>query len=208
MLFKLMPREEKFFVMFEEAMTIITRGAGKFLDMITKFDRLSARSNEIHFEEHACDEVIERILKTLDRSFITPIDREDIHTLATLLDDIMDNLEETAHRFQAMRIDQPTPEAIALARIIQESCLHLEHAIRLCPNMKNASKIQHHLLEIGRLENEADNIYRDAESALFASPPDLLFLIKWRDLYRLAGRDRGLCKAATHIISQIVIKGS
>ena len=75
-------------------------------------------------EERACDEVVGRIIKALDRSFITPFDREDIHTLASKLDDVMDNMEETAHRFEVFHIDKPTPQAVALARMVQECCLH------------------------------------------------------------------------------------
>ena len=206
--FSLMPREEKFFDMFEETAAIITRAAGKFLDMLIEFDRLEARSNEIRFEENAADEVVGRIIQSLDTSFITPIDREDIHTLAASLDDVLDNMEETAHRFEVVRIDKPTPEAIAMARIIQECCLHLEQAIRLCRNMKNACTVQNHLKEIGRLENEADKIYRDADSDLFANPSDLLMLIKWRELYSWLEETVDACKATSQIISEIVIKGS
>src|SRR5437867_1510798 len=159
MRFSLIPREEKFYDMFEEAAGIITRAAGKFLDMISAFDRLSARSNEIKFEEHACDEVIGRIIKALDTSFITPFDREDIHTLATSLDDILDNMEETAHRFVVFRIDRPTPETISLAQIIQECCIHIEHAVRHCRNIRHPEAVHNHLREITRLENEADKIY-------------------------------------------------
>ena len=79
-------------------------------------------------DEADCDEVIGQIIKALDQTFITPFDREDIHTLATALDDIMDNMEETAHRFEAFRIDKPTPTAVSLARIIRDCCLHLEKA--------------------------------------------------------------------------------
>ena len=93
MRFSLMPREEKFFDLFDEAAIIISRASGKFLDMVTVFDRLPARSNELKLEERSCDEVVGRIIKALDRSFITPFDREDIHTLAAKLDDIMDNME-------------------------------------------------------------------------------------------------------------------
>src|SRR5207249_11829541 len=99
MRFNLIPREEKFFDLFDEVATIISRAAGKFLDMVTAYDRLPARANELRLEEHACDDVVGRIIKALDRSFITPFDREDIHTLATKLDDVLDNMEETAHRF-------------------------------------------------------------------------------------------------------------
>src|SRR5438093_6200506 len=151
MRFSLIPREEKFFDMFEEAATILSRAAAKFLDMVTDFDRLAARSNEIKFEEHNADEVVERIIKALDRSFITPFDREDIHTLATRLDDILDNMEETAHRFVVFRLEKPTAAAVSLARIIKDCSTHLEQAIRLCRNLQKPEEIQARLLEITRL---------------------------------------------------------
>jgi len=152
MRFSLIPRETKFFDMFEEVAAIQTRAAGKFLDMVKEYDRLDARSNELRFEELASDEVVERIIQALDKSFITPFDREDIHTLATSLDDVLDNMEETANRFAMFRIDKLTPEAISLAEIIQDCCLHLEHAIRALRTMKNVQLVQNHLKEIGRLD--------------------------------------------------------
>jgi uncharacterized protein len=208
MRFRLLPREEKFFDMFDEAAAILSRAAGKFLELVTQFDRLPSRSSEIKAEEHAADEMVERIIKALDRSFITPFDREDIHTLATKYDDILDNMEETAHRFAVFRVDRPTPEAVALARIIEQCCLHLEQAIRLCRSMKNQTAIQDHLREIGRLENEADTIYRDSDSALFANPPDIMLLIKWRELYGWLEETVDACKDVAQVISEIVIKGS
>ena len=208
MRFSLIPREEKFFDMFDEAAAILTRAAGKFLDMATAFDRLAARSNEIKHEERACDQVIERIISALDLSFITPFDREDIHTLATSLDDILDNMEETAHRFVVFRIERPTPETVNLARIIQECCLHLEHAIRQLRDMKHLEGIQNHLREITRLENEADRIYRESDGALFADPPEILLLIKWREMYGWLEETVDACKDLAMTISEIVIKGS
>src|SRR6266487_1510186 len=128
MRFSVIPREEKFFDLFEEAVVILNRASGKFLEMVTQFDRLQARANDIKLEERTADEVTERIIKALDRSFITPFDREDIHALATTFDDILDNMEETAYRFVAFRVDKPTPAAVDMARIFQDCCLHLEHA--------------------------------------------------------------------------------
>src|SRR5947209_994641 len=208
MRFTFVPREEKFFDLFDETDVIISRASGKFLDMVSAFDRLSARGNELRMEEHACDEVVGRIIKALDRSFITPFDREDIHTLATKLDDVMDNMEETAHRFEVFRIDKPPAQTVNLARIIQECCLHLEHAIRACRTLKSPKQVQDHLQEITRLENEADNIYRDSDAALFSSPPDMLMLIKLRELYGWLEETVDACKDASMVISEIVIKGS
>jgi uncharacterized protein Yka (UPF0111/DUF47 family) len=204
----LIPREERFFDMFDEASAIVTRASAKFLEMVTEFDRLPERSQELKKEEHAVDEIIGKIIQALDRSFITPLDREDIHSLATLLDDVMDNMEETSHRFAVFRIERPTPQAVAMARIIRDACHHLEGAIRLIRGMKNAEQIQTHLREITRLENEADGIYRDSESGLFANPPDILLLIKLRELYGWLEETVDACKEVAHIISEIVIKGS
>jgi len=173
------------------------------------FDNVHARCNDLKQEERSCDEMVERIIKALDRSFITPFDREDIHTLATSLDDIMDNMEETSHRFEVFRIDRPTEPAVAMARIIKDCCGHVEQAIRACRNMKKPEEIQSHLREIGRLENEADTIYRDSDSALFANgSTDILMLIKWRELYSWLEETVDACKDVAQVISEIVIKGS
>src|SRR6185312_12975988 len=124
MSFSLIPREVKFFDMFDEGAIVLNRAADRFLDMVTQFDRLQERSNELKEDEHACDEVVRRIITALDSTFITPFDREDIHTLAGRLDDILDNMEETAHRFVTFRIDRPTPAAEAMARIVYECSKH------------------------------------------------------------------------------------
>ncbi len=208
MRFSLIPREMKFFDMFDEGAAILTRASNKFLIMLTQFDRLSERSNEIKEEEKAGDGVVEHIVQALDRSFITPFDREDIHTLATRIDDVLDNMEETAHRFVIFRIERPTPAAVALARIIHECCVHLEGAIRHCRTMHDLECMEHSLREISRLENEADRIYRDSDGALFADPPDVLLLIKWRELYGWLEETVDACKDVAQVISEIMIKGS
>src|SRR5947208_16578629 len=156
MRFSLIPREEKFFDMFDEAAAVMTRAAAKFLTMVTEFDDLAARANELKHLETSCDDIVERIIQALDRSFITPFDREDIHALATALDDVLDNMEETAHRFAVFRIDKPTPAAVSMAKIIQDCTLHLEYAVRHIRGMRNTEGVQTALKEVGRLENEAD----------------------------------------------------
>jgi uncharacterized protein len=208
MRFSLIPREMKFFDMFDEAAAVLIRASEKFLAMVTHFDRLAERSYEMRQEEHALDDIVGRIIKALDRSFITPFDREDIHSLASRLDDVLDNMEETAHRFEVFRIDKPTSETVVLARIIQDCCTHLAEAIRLCRTMQNVEDLQAHLREIGRLENEADRIYRDTDGDLFANPPEILMLIKLRELYGWLEETVDACKDVAQIITEIVIKGT
>src|SRR5437870_1109554 len=179
MRFNLIPREEKFFDLFDETITIICRAAGKFLDMVTQYDRLAARGTELRLEERQCDDVVGKIIKALDRTFITPFDREDIHTLATKLDDILDNMEETAHRFEVFRLEKPTTAAVGLARIILDCSTNLQDAIRLCRNLQKPDEIHARLHSITRLENEADQLYREVDAALFANgTTDILGLIK------------------------------
>jgi uncharacterized protein Yka (UPF0111/DUF47 family) len=203
-----MPREEKFFDLFDEVADILSRASMKFLEMVTVFDRLEERSDELKALEHDGDLVVERIIKALDRSFVTPLDREDIHALATSLDDVLDNMEETTNRLLTFRIDRPTPQAIELARIAHECCEHLVEAIRLSRRMKELDKLEISLREVGRLENEADRIYRDTDADLFDNPPDLLTLIKWREIYSWLEETVDACRAVAQVISEIVVKGS
>ncbi len=219
MRFSLIPREMRFYDMLEEASVIVSRAAGKFLEMVTVFDKLGERDRDLKYEEVKCYSVIEKIIKSLNVSFITPFDREDIHMLATRLDDVLDNMEETAHRLAVFHIAKPTPETVKLASYVVECCTHLEKAIHLSRNLNDHEHIYKHLVEIGRLENEADTIYRDADAALFAAPPspteesgrverDILMIIKLREIYSWLEETVDACKVAANVISEIVIKGS
>jgi uncharacterized protein Yka (UPF0111/DUF47 family) len=206
--FSFMPREVKFFDMFDEVAALLTQASKRFLEMVTAFDRLPERAADLRKDERACDAVVERIIKSLDQSFITPFDREDIHSLATRLDDVMDNMEETSHRFDVFRIDRPPAAAVQMARIIHECCVHLEQAVQLCRTMREVEAIQTHIREVTRLENEADRIYRESDAGLFADPPDILLLIKLRELYGWLEETVDACKDVSLIISEILIKGS
>jgi uncharacterized protein Yka (UPF0111/DUF47 family) len=207
--FSLIPREMKFFDRFDEATAVLCRASGKLVELVTVFDRLDERGADLKSEETACDEIVARTLKDLDRSFITPFDREDIHSLASLLDDVMDAIEETAYRFCRFRVDRPTPAAVRLAQIVQQCCGHLQQAISLLRDLGNADAIQGHLRNLSRLENEADTVYRDSDSALFADgSKDILALIKWRELYGWLETTVDACKEVAHVVSEIVIKGS
>lgn len=221
MRFSLIPREMRFFDMFDETAANLTQASTKFLEMVTIFDKLEIRSHELKREEDACDACIGKIIKALDRTFITPFDREDIHTLASRLDDIMDSMEETSHRLDVFKIDRPTPEAIELARIIRECCMRIEQALKLLRDLGNSEKIHSLLREIGQLENDADKLYRKVDAALFANlvapdsdggttitPLEILTLIKWRELYAWLEETVDCCKEVAHVISEIVIKGT
>jgi uncharacterized protein Yka (UPF0111/DUF47 family) len=204
----LMPREEKFFDLFDQAAEILVAASERFLEMLSAFDRLPERAEDLKKAEHSCDLVVEQIIKALDRSFVTPMDREDIHALATSLDDVLDNMEETAYRLLAFRLERPTPEQVEMGRIIQGCCGHIARAIRLCRTMREPDQMEISLREIGRLENDADRIYRDTDARLFSQPPDILTLIKLRELYGWLEETVDACREVAQVISGFILKGT
>jgi predicted phosphate transport protein (TIGR00153 family) len=209
MRFSWIPREQKFFDMFDETTRIIVKAAQVFADLVDNFDHCDRRVRDLNELENQCDLQVEMILKALGRTFITPFDREDIHELATRLDDVLDDMEEAAYRLTAFRIDKPTPEAIKMVLIIQESCRHVQKAVNLCRGKLASEEIAIELREISRLENEADVVFRDAEADLFANPPaDYATFIKWKEIYEWLENTVDACRNVAHVINEIVVKGS
>jgi len=203
-----LPREMKFYDMFDEVTDIIVQGAQVFCELVEHFDYRERRLNAMRELEHACDMAVEKILMSLGRTFITPFDREDIHTLATSLDDVMDNMEEAAFRLSAFRIERPTTEAVKMALIIQQTCGHVRRAVHLCRGHLGSDEMARELREISRLENDADDIYRNVEADLFASPPDVMTFIKQRELYAWLENTVDACRDVAHVINEIAVKGS
>ncbi|GDY07781.1 MAG: DUF47 family protein [Planctomycetota bacterium] len=208
MRFSLIPREQKFFDQFDEVTKIIVTAAQTFAELVDHFDHLERRMNEIRELEHKCDIAVGGILTSLGRTFITPFDREDIHTLATSLDDVLDNLEEAAFRLTAFGIEKPTPEAVKMAFIIQQSCNHVQRAVSMCRKHIGSEKMAIELREISRLENMADEIYRNVEADLFANPPEIMTFIKQREVYAWLENTVDACRDVAHVINEIVVKAS
>lgn len=209
MRFSWIPREQKFFDMFDETTDIIVKAAQVFADLVDNFDHCDRRIRDLSALESQCDTHVEMILKALGRTFITPFDREDIHALATSLDDVLDDMEEAAYRLTAFRIDKPTPEALKMALIVQEACRHLQKAVQLCRGNLASEELAIQLREISRLENEADAVFRDAEADLFANPPaDFATFIKWKEIYEWLESTVDRCRDVAHVINEIVVKGS
>jgi uncharacterized protein len=208
MRFSLIPREQKFFDQFDDVTKIIVQAAQTFAELVDHFDHRERRMNEIRELEHKCDVAVAKILTSLGRTFITPFDREDIHTLATSLDDVLDNLEEAAFRLTAFGIEKPTPEAVKMALIIQESCNHVQRAVHMCRKNIGSEKMAAELREISRLENMADEVYRNVEADLFANPPEIMTFIKQREVYGWLENTVDACRDVAHVINEIVVKAS
>jgi predicted phosphate transport protein (TIGR00153 family) len=208
MRFSWLPREMKFFDMFDEVASIITQAAKVFCELVEHFDHRERRMNDMRELEHACDMAVENILTSLGRTFITPFDREDIHSLATSLDDVLDNMEDAAFRLTAFRIERPTAQAVTMALIVQQITGHMQRAVSLCRGQLGSEEMPRVLREISRLENDADEVYRDVEAELFASPPDIMTFIKQREFFAAMENTVDACRDVGHVINEIVVKGT
>jgi predicted phosphate transport protein (TIGR00153 family) len=204
----LFQREQRFFDYFDEVAELLVQAADVFAELVGAHVGHEDGAVQMRELEHQCDMAVANVLTMLARSFITPMDRDDIHNLATSLDTIMDNMEETSYRFAAYRMGRPSEAAIELAEVVRRSVLHVQRAVNLCRGGLSSADMETVLRDIGRLENDGDEIFRNALASLFADPPETLELIKWKDLYQWLENTVDACRASAHVISEIVVKGT
>ncbi|HUU99294.1 MAG TPA: DUF47 family protein [Phycisphaerae bacterium] len=207
MAFSLIPREQKFYDMFDEIAAMLVEASDALVALFERCEEAEQRSAELRELEHRSDQAVGIILKSLGRTFITPMDREDIHALATSLDTVLDNMEGAAYRVVAFRIGEPTPQAKKLADIIRQTVRSVEQAVRLCRKRLSSEEMEQILCDIARLENDADEVYREAVAELFAEPSDFLELIKWKELYQWLENTADAARTVGHVVTGIVAKG-
>jgi predicted phosphate transport protein (TIGR00153 family) len=172
---------------------------------VEKFDALAENAQRMERLEHEGDQITHDILARLHRRFINPIDREDIHLLASAIDDVMDFIEATTERFVICGVSRPNSHVKALARVILKQ---VEEIHQIMPQLRRLreNNILQHCIEINLLENEADRILRGAVAGLFTSPNDLVDLIKWREVYHLMETAADKSEDVANVIEGIVLK--
>jgi predicted phosphate transport protein (TIGR00153 family) len=204
MMFGLIPREEAFFELFKKAAHNMIEGSRLLDQMMRDLHAPAEQAKRIKDVEHIGDGITHDIVFRLNQTFITPIDREDIHDLASALDDILDVAEAIADRFVLYKVTKPTDMAIKLANILHRASVAVGCGVdRLGlahPDIKECS------VEVNSLENEADRVSRDAISALFEKETDPMVVIKWKEIYEAfeAGTDR--CEDVANILERIALK--
>ena len=202
-MFSLFPREEDFFILFRKQAAMVRKGCDLLHEMMETFDRLEERAKELKDVEHEADLVTHEIFERLNRTFITPLDREDIHSLASNLDDVLDAVEAIGSRIVLFQVGHPTAEAMRLAKILTLCASQIEQAV---DNLKNLQNLRSFTVEINRLENEADSISRNATADLFSGRHDLLDVLRWKEIYgRLEGA-ADKCEDVANAIESIVVK--
>jgi predicted phosphate transport protein (TIGR00153 family) len=203
-MFGLIPKEEKFFKMFQDMGAIITEGAQQLKTMLDDYRDPVGSQQSIKDIEHKGDSQTHNIIKTLNKTFITPLDREDIYALASKLDDILDLIDASAQRFVMYNVDKPTNEAQQLAFIILKCCQTVERALKHLGG--KFDDINDCCVEINALENEADRVCREAVSRLFDEESDPINLIKWKEIYETLEKATDKCEDAANILESVVVK--
>jgi uncharacterized protein len=176
---RLVPRDESFFELFVQQAKNVEAGARVLLDLITQFDDVPARARKLRDLEHEGDEMTHEIMRRLNTVFVTPLDHEDIHELASRLDDVLDHMEAAADLFVLHKIDEPLPQMAIQADVLLRATTTLREALEKLPKYKELGPFW---IEIDRLENEGDRVYRQAVADLFGGDHRALDVLKLRDV--------------------------
>jgi uncharacterized protein len=204
-MFRFVPHKEKFFDLFKESAQNALAGARALKDMLDHYQNPQESWKKIKDLEHEGDRITHRTIRSLNQTFLTPIDAEDIHALTTALDNVMDAIEAAASRMVLFKIDRPTSQAQELCEIIVTSTEQLVKAVSHMPRLDD---IDEYCIEINRLENAADDIYRKAIASLFENSAEPLDVIKWLDIYELLESATDRCEDVANILESIGLKNS
>lgn len=202
------PPQVKFNEYFERAADNVLAGARAFSDMIADYRDLPAKTGKIKEIEHQGDKITHETIDALNKTFITPIDREDIHALISKLDDILDLIDAAAHRLLGYRIDAPTLDLVRIANQLVKPIDAIKSALLLLDNMRHRRRILDLCVEINRLENEADMIHREAITRLFDEEKDPIRVIKMKEIYENLEEATDCCEDVANIIETVVLKYS
>lgn len=201
----LIPRDNSFFDMFAQLSENLMAGARAMVDLFADYKNVEAKIAEIRRIERTADEITHSILTKLNQTFITPFDREDIHQLASSLDDVLDFLNAAGARVIMYRITNPPPVALDLARLILQQCQELHRAL---PLLRKNGDILTYCVEINRLENEADVISRAAIGQLFDQEKDPIALIKTKELIEFLELATDKAEDVANVLETVVLKNS
>ncbi|OFZ55744.1 MAG: phosphate transport regulator [Bdellovibrionales bacterium RIFOXYC1_FULL_54_43] len=205
-MFGLIPKEEKFFVMFKSMTHNTIEGALLLKDMLDNFENPVQSQRKIKDIEHKGDSMTHDIISKLNKSFVTPFDREDIYALSAKLDDILDLIDAAAVRIVMYNVDKPTPEAKELGFLILKGCQAIDKAVEMLGG--DVEAMSQYWVEVNDIENEADRVSRDAVSRLFDEEKDPIQLIKWKEIYETLERVTDKCEDVANILESIVVKNA
>ena len=199
----LVPKDREFFNLFDEAGTNILRAAQLLGQLIKQWPDAGGLGREILICEQEGDRITHDIIHRLNSTSVTPIDREDIHALASALDDIVDFTEEAADFMGLYNIEAPMEQALQLTGVLEDACRNIAQALS---RLRGFQELNHYFVEVNRLENEGDRITREALASLFRGGIDPMVVIKWKDIFERLEHAIDACEHVANILEGIVVK--
>jgi len=203
----IIPQSKHFFDMLEQQADIVTEGAEALLDMVKYFDHVAEKRDKIKEIERKGDEVVHSIAEALNRTFVTPIDHDDLSKLTSRMDDILDYIEAASHRMWSYEIKSIPPDMVKLAEVILSSAKEVNHAVRDLRDFKKNTEIQKHFIEVNRLENVGDDITHVAVADLFKKY-DAITIMKLKEIYEYLEEATDKCEDAADVIKDVYVKNS
>lgn len=209
---RLMPRENRFFELFNQHAEQVVAASAVLAELLQGFTSEEPRREEriarILELEHRADRVTHETFALLHKTFVTPLDREDIHRLISRMDDVLDLIQDTAESFQLYDVRHLTPEACDLADLVHECCLRMQQAVHLLSNMGQSTRILELCTQIDALESQADRLMRTGLSKLFREESDVRQLLKLETVYQLLESATDRCEDVANIIEGVVLENA
>ena len=204
--FPFIPREEKFFELFEEGAHNAVKAAQRLKELVNTWENVEGRVSEITELEHEGDRITHQIMAQLHRTFVTPFDREDIALLAHSLDDVTDFIHAASDAMLIYKIDRPSQRAKELADIIVQAAAEVERALPQLRRRAQLKQVLERCVEINRLENMADRVFRSAVGELFDDSTDIAHVIKWREIYEHMESATDRCEDVANVLEGVALK--
>ena len=203
--FRLLPRDERFFELFELATDVVVDGAQSLQQMLEHFDQADAYRQKIADIEHKGDSIIHDVVDKLNRTFVTPIDAEDIRAIANCLDDIIDFTQAAAERLVLYHVCEPCDACLDLTKVLVQATGEVKLVVALLRDFDQRKAIITHCIEINRLENAGDRIYREALGNLFRQG-DMMELMRWKEIFEQIEQAIDKCEDLADVIESVVVK--
>ena len=206
---RLMPREGRFFTLFDQHAAFVVQGSEALVELLRNFDdsaNREARVARILELEHSADRVTRETVSLLHQTFVTPLDRDDIHRLISRMDDVLDLIQDVTEALQLYDIQRLTPEAVQLAELLKECCARMQLAVKQLAKLEDSALILRLCNEIDSLESQADTVMRTAISKLFREESDVRQLIKLETVYQLLEAATDQCEDVANLIEGVVLE--
>jgi predicted phosphate transport protein (TIGR00153 family) len=202
---KIVPREEQFFDMFTELASLAVEAATELTKLVNDIPNAPHMARKIKDLEHRADDLTHGIIDKLNRSFVTPIERGDVHALACALDEVIDYIEVAGHKISLYELDGVRREVVVIAELILAGTKNVEKAVR---SLRRFPDVKPHLLEINRLEEEADHICRNALANLLNNEKDPVAIIKWKEIIEVLEGTTDRCEDVANIVDGVIVKNA